>query len=91
MSDDNFVPGFFVKEPHGNAPDYVKAKVSIKRKDLGNYLRSVEDDWINIDIMVSKGGKWYAKIDDWKPDPSKKSSDQPVSREPGEDDDEPPF
>ena len=67
MSDKKFVNGLIVKAPHERAPDFVKCKISIKRKDLGNWLREQSDDWINLDVKESKEGKWYAEIDDWKP------------------------
>ena len=70
MSDDiEFVDGLIVKPPHENAPDFVKAKISIKRADLGNWLRGKTDEWINIDIKESRGGKWYASVDTFKPEP----------------------
>ena len=65
-----FPDGLMIKPPHEKAPDFVKGAVSIKRKDLGNWLRSKEDDWINLDIKVSKGGKWYFQVNNWKPDAS---------------------
>lgn len=67
MSDIEFVDGLIVKAPHENAPDFIKCKISIKRKDLGNWLRKKEGDWINLDIKVSKDGKWYAAVDTWVP------------------------
>ena len=68
MSDKKFVDGLIVKAPRDNAPDFVKCAISIKRKDLGNWLRAQNDDWINIDVKVAKSGKWYAEVNDWKPD-----------------------
>lgn len=65
-----FVDGFNVKEP-GKAPDFVKCRISVDRKKLGNWLRNESDDWINIDIKVSKKGNWYAEVNEWKPDKSK--------------------
>tara|TARA_S200002703_G_scaffold28592_1_gene24354 strand:- start:255 stop:518 length:264 start_codon:yes stop_codon:yes gene_type:complete len=62
-----FVDGLIVKAPRDGAPDFVKASISIKRKDLGNWLRGKEDDWINIQVKESRGGKWYAEVDNWKP------------------------
>ena len=68
MNDDvKFVDGLFVKKPHEKAPDFVKAAISIKRKDLGNWLRAETDEWINIDVKVSQNGKWYAQVNTWKP------------------------
>jgi len=69
MSDQKFIDGLFVKAPHQNAPDFVKAAISIKRKDLGNWLRGQTDEWINIDVKESREGKWYAAINDFKPEP----------------------
>ena len=69
MSEKEFVNGLIVKAPHENAPDFVKCKISIKRKDLGNWLREKSEDWINVDVKVSQEGKWYAEVDTWKPNP----------------------
>lgn len=71
MSDKEFADGLIVKAPHENAPDFVKASISIKRKDLGNWLRSKDDEWINLQVKVAKSGKWYAEVDSWKPDGKK--------------------
>lgn len=68
MADEKeFVDGLIVKAPHENAPDFVKASISIKRKDLGNWLRGKDDEWINLQVKVSSKGKWYAEVDNWKP------------------------
>jgi len=74
MSDIEFVDGLIVKAPKDGAPDFVKCSISIKRKDLGNWLRNKDDDWINIDVKESKSGKWYAAVDNWKP-----AGNQPAS------------
>jgi len=84
MSDIDFIDGLFVKAPHENAPDFVKAQISIKRKDLGNWLRGKDDEWINIQVKESKKGKWYAEVDNWKPE---KKANQPKP----DDDDKPPY
>ena len=79
MADDNkFVDGLFVDAPHENAPDFVKCKLGIDRKKLGNWLRAQTDDRINIVVKQSKKGKWYASVDEWKPDPNKKSANKPA-------------
>lgn len=66
-NDTKFINGLIVKAPHDRAPEYVKAKLSIKREELIEWLRSEQGEWINADIKVSTGGKWYAAVDDWKP------------------------
>ena len=77
MNDIEFVDGLIIKAPHENAPDFVKAKISIKRKELGNWLRNKDDDWINLNVKVSKSGKWYAEVDNWKPEPQSQSAPEP--------------
>lgn len=68
MSDIKYIDGLIVKAPHEKAPDYVKCKLSIKRAELIEWLESQHCDWINADVKVSKNDKWYASVDDWKPE-----------------------
>ena len=84
MSDIEFVQGLFVKPPRENAPDFVKMSISIKRADLGNWLRAKDDEWINIDVKESRDGKWYTAVDNWKPKEAAVQNTQP-------DDDAIPF
>jgi len=67
MSEVEFIDGFIAKKPHPNAPDFVKAKISIKRQDLLDWLQKRNDEWINIDVKESKTGNWYAQVDTWQP------------------------
>jgi hypothetical protein len=62
-----FIDGLIVKAPHERAPEYVKAKLSIKREELIGWLQQQDGEWINADVKVSQQGKWYAAVDDWKP------------------------
>src|SRR3990167_6092136 len=64
---DKFITGLYVKPPHEKAPDYVKCKISLKRAEVAAYLASQSEEWINLDVKVSKDGKWYAEINTWKP------------------------
>lgn len=87
-----FVDGLIVKAPHEKAPDFVKCAISIKRKELGNWLRSQDEDWINLDVKVSRDGKWYAAINDWKPDQNKNINPNGIPAKGIDDfDDEIPF
>ena len=74
MSDKEFADGLNVEPPREGAPDFVKGRISIKRKNFGNWLRGKDEEWINLDIKVGKSGKWYAEVNNWKP---KKSQDSP--------------
>ena len=68
MADDiEFVNGLIVKAPHANAPDFVKAAISIKVADLTEWLSDRDEEWINVDVKESKGGKWYVAVSTFKP------------------------
>ena len=77
MADEiEFVDGLIVKAPHENAPDFVKAQISIKVEDLGKWLREkykAGEEWVNIDVKEAKSGKWYAAVSTFKP---KKQDDE---------------
>lgn len=65
-----FVNGLIVKAPHQNAPDFVKASISIKVADLGVWLRekhTAGEEWVNVDVKAAKSGKWYAAVSNFKP------------------------
>lgn len=93
MADDiEFVDGLIVKAPNPKAPDFVKANIAIKVEDLGKWLRGkykAGEEWVNIDVKESKGGKWYAAVSTFKP----KKPTEPASRFADMKDDDPeiPF
>jgi len=62
-----FIDGLIVRRPHENAPDFIKAKISIKREALIKWLQKHNDEWINGDIKVSRENKLYVQVNDWKP------------------------
>ena len=64
---DKFIKGLIVKAPHERAPDFVKARISIKREELIGWLQARGEEWINLDVKESKGGKLYAEVSQWKP------------------------
>lgn len=75
MSDDiEFIDGLIFKPPHERAPDFVIAKFSIKREQLIEWLENQEGEWINGDVKESKGRKYYASVDHWKPNQDRKES-----------------
>ena len=91
MADDiEFVNGLIVKQPHANAPDFVKCAISIKVADLSEWLSGRNDEWVNIDVKESKGGKWYAAVSNFKP--THKQENKPGANVPAaEYDDDLPF
>jgi hypothetical protein len=77
MSNDiEFIDGFFAKAPHQNAPEFVKAKVNIKREELLQWLSGRPDEWISVDIKEARSGKWYASVDNWQPDENHSAQNQ---------------
>jgi len=59
---------WFIPKDISNAPDFVKGKVSIKKDEFITFLNEQDWDWVNLDILESKEGKLYAKLNDWKPE-----------------------
>lgn len=80
MTDKQFLNGLSVKPPREGAPDFVKCAISIKRAELINTLQTMSGDWVNVDIKESKGGKWYAEVNTWKPDTNKLKQDMQKPR-----------
>ena len=67
MADAEFPKGLIVKAPRDNAPDFVKASISIKREELIEWLSSRDGDWINLDVKEANSGHWYASVNTFKP------------------------
>ena len=63
-----FVEGLFVKAPPAKAPEWVKCLVSIKPAEMIAWLEARKgQEYINIDVKQSKGGKYYAAVSNFKP------------------------
>lgn len=87
-----FVNGMIVKAPHEKAPEFVKANVSIKVEDLGQWLREkykAGNEWVNIDIKAGRTGKWYASVSNFKPKEKAAPKGKPAFN--GDDDEKIPF
>jgi len=70
--DSELIGGLYPKKRDGQ-PDFVIGKLSINvpqfREWMAEYLKANQgSEWINIDMLVSKAGKGYAKLDTWEPD-----------------------
>lgn len=90
--ENNFINGLIIKKPQQGTPDFVKFRLSIKRMELIEWLKSQQGEWINADVLESKAGdKLYAKVNTYVP---QQSNNQPASKiEPvrGDDGEEVPF
>jgi len=69
----DLIEGFYPKEKHPNAPDFVKGGFSINLEQFIPFIRQwckdhPGENWLNGDIKESKSGKLYASEDTWKPE-----------------------
>jgi hypothetical protein len=67
------IEGLYPKPKHANAPDFVIGKLSINLEQFMPYIRQwckdhPGENWMNIDMKESKGGRGYAVEDTWKPE-----------------------
>lgn len=90
MKDAEFPKGLFAKR-NDKAPDYAICKLSVRKQEFIEYLQSMGgDDWANFEVLRSKQGKIYVKVDTWEPDPAKTHQQgvAQVKEETGFDDDQ---
>ena len=81
MADKEFPRGLIVKRPHPNAPNFIKARVSIKRTELIEWLQSKDKDWINLDLANSKNNTLYFAVDDFEPKKQENETQLPENDE----------
>ena len=78
-----FADGFIFKRKE-NAPEFVVGSMSIKVDEAMAFLAQNETKgWVNLDVKLSKGGKFYMELDTWKPKTEKVI--EKVSEKPAED------
>jgi len=58
-----FPDGFIFKKPREGAPQFVKGSMSVKVDEFIQFLRKHSNNgWVNMDLLVSKNGKLYTKL-----------------------------
>lgn len=67
--ENKFLKGVFINTPSEKAPEFVVAKISISADTFIPFLKENVDGkgYLKFDILKSKEGKLYAKLDNWKP------------------------
>ena len=88
MEEREFTKGIFSKAPSGNAPDFIKAKMSFRLEEAIPYLQEKAasgEQWLNCEIRSSKAGKWFVCVDDWKPNAGADGNSFKASSIPSED------
>ena len=94
MSENEFPKGMYYKLPAPTAPDFVKGKLSIKVAEALEYLQGkfkADQEWLNLDIKVSKQGKGYLAVNTWKPNQGGQSVHQETPSKEAFGDDIPDF
>lgn len=66
MAKKKYIDGIFVKDPHEKAPDFVLGRIAINREKAIKSLQEMDDEWINIDVLKSRDGNVYGKLDTYK-------------------------
>ena len=78
MNDQKFVDGLWV-DRRQEAPEFVVCSLSFHEPRFAEYLaKNVnQKGYVNIDILRSREGKLYAKLNDWKPKSDELSQETP--------------
>ena len=62
-----FTEGLIVRR-NENAPDFVTCSLAFKMDEFIEWARKHhKDGWVNVDCKLSKGGKYYAELNTFKP------------------------
>lgn len=65
-----FADGVRVSKPSEKAPDFIKALVGI---NIGDFIvwanKHSKNGWVNLNIKESRGGKYYADLDQYERKP----------------------
>lgn len=73
MSDNNtmqFPEGIFFKSPKEDRPNFVKGHIELSNGIVEYYNKHKNDQgYVNIDLLESKAGKLYLKLNDFVPTP----------------------
>lgn len=62
--------GFYFDRPRDGSPDFVKGKISVQIEKAIPFLEKYanEKKYVNLDLLVSKEGKLYLRLNNWKPE-----------------------
>jgi len=84
-NDTVLIGGVYPKERKPNAPDWKIGECNINiaqfREFIQAWLRENPDaEWLNMEFLISKAGKPYAKENTWEPEQKQQA---PVQADPG--------
>jgi len=85
MPDKIFPKGINIRKPSENAPDFIKSNIGIHLGDFIAWAEQYTDvkGWINLDLKLSKEGKQYLELNQYKRNttPTKSAQDEIESEE----------
>lgn len=66
----------FIFNRNENAPDFVIGRLSLNVADAIDFMQEHQKKgWVNIDVKLSKGGKYYMALDTFEPNGGDNKSD----------------
>ena len=70
MADDKvFADGFLFKRRE-TAPEFVIGEISVKVDEAIAFLKeNQKNGWVNLDVKLSKGGRYYMELNTFTPKP----------------------
>lgn len=71
-----FAEGIYFSKPKEGTPEFIKGRISVKVADFIAFAQKHEkkNGYIDIDLMKSKKGTLYLKLNTWQPE-KKESED----------------
>lgn len=87
MADKIFVDGIRVFKPGSNAPEFVKADLTIKKKELTAFLETQPDEFRAVIKQSQKGG-YYLEVNTYQrqePVPADDEQPEPIDKDPKDD------
>lgn len=70
-----FIPGLRIFPPKGKTPDFIKFNGILTKKELMDFLETVDSDELRFQVKESKKGGYYVEIDTWNPDTAEPPKD----------------
>ncbi len=67
MSDTEFISGLYIDKPSDKAPDFIKMNGSMDGEQLFKWMKETGKKKFRFVVKESKGGKYYATVDNWEP------------------------
>lgn len=84
MSETNDFPRGIIAKRRESAPSFVKAQLSFKVEEFKQYMDAKQKNgWVNIDVLESKKGGLYAKLNDFEPKKQEKGTPVPENEDSG--------